>query len=83
MNQKIFRKKYRGIKLYKYVPFLEKELKDTIRSKLFWIEAATDAQEKYESERSDKLVLFLQVSLICFLAFLLVMFNVFIIRRFF
>lgn len=80
---KDFYRKYKGIKMYKFVPLLENELKETIRRKNEWISTALDYEEKYQEIKSDnKLFLFLHISLLCFLIFLFVSFNVFIIRSF-
>jgi len=83
MREKEFKKKYKGIKMHKFVPRLENELKDSIRRRQDWTMTALDCEEKYQSGKPERRVIFfLQTALTCFLCFLLVMFNLYIIRGF-
>jgi len=61
MKLKQFNKKYKKIKMNKYVPNLEKELKKTIDRKILWMEASLEIEEEknilQDKRKDDKLIL--------------------------
>jgi len=78
MKKSQFNKKYKEIKMYKYVPLLEKEIRRQINQKYDWMETAV------ELEDTKKEILKTTIPELSFIAIcsILVAFNYFIIVRF-
>jgi hypothetical protein len=82
MDKIKFYKKYKGIKMNKYVPLLERELEKTFKSRWEWICAALDLKEKIDNEeyKQEVRVMPMPEVILIMLFLLLVGFNLIAIK---